>query len=210
MHQLIDDLKWRYAVKKYDSSKKISENDIEILKHAINLTPTSIGLQPFKMLHIKDEALRKQIQACAHNQAQVVDASDLFIFCNFTKVEDSYFDFIVEIMATIRGKEVHELSGYRNFIQNSVFAKSDSELDTWASKQTYIALGLLLQSAAILKIDATPMEGFDQVAINKLLNLEEKSLSVSLLCPLGYRSPEDNYQHLKKSRKPLSALFEEI
>lgn len=210
MHPIISDLNWRYAVKKYDTSKKISKENIKILKEAVRLSPSSVGLQGYIVFDIQNLEIRKKLKEAAHNQSQVIEASHFFVFCYPNEIEERYIDKMMLYISEIREQSVESLSGYKNAIQNLVKSKEEYKKHQWLSNQAYIALGNLLQSAAHLKIDATPIEGFDYDEFSKILELEQKGLKVAVACALGYRSIEDKYQYLKKYRKPITDLFQII
>lgn len=207
MNQLISDLNWRYAVKKYDPTKKITDENMAILKEAVQLSASSTGLQAYQVLDIRDKAIREKLKAASFMQEQITDASHLFIFTYFLEVEDAYIDKLISNASITRNVSLESLSGYKNLLTRSANGKSTEARNNWLSKQTYIALGNLMQTAAHLRIDTTPMEGFDVGSYNEILGLKEKNLSVSVICALGYRSEDDTYQFLKKVRKPIDELF---
>lgn len=206
--QLIDALEWRYACKKFDADKRISDTDLNTILDSIQLTPSSYGLQPIKVLLIETKELREQIKPIAWNQAQVVDASHLLVFCNFTEISKAYVDQHVTLMANTRNLPIEKLQGFGTHVKSSIASMDADHVNQWTGKQTYIALGQVLLSCALLKIDATPMEGFDRKALDNLLDLSKDGLSASLLCPIGYRHAEDPYITLKKVRKTKEILFE--
>jgi len=206
--QLIEALEWRYACKKFDADKRISDTDLDTLLDSIQLTPSSYGLQPIKVLLIETKELREQIKPIAWNQAQVVDASHLLVFCHHTALSESYVDQHVSLMANTRNLPIEKLQGFGTHVKSSIATMDADHVNQWTGKQTYIALGQVLLSCALLKIDATPMEGFDRKALDELLDLSKDGLSASLLCPIGYRHAEDPYITLKKVRKTKDALFE--
>ena len=206
-HPIIENLNWRYATKKFDSSKKIAKKDLEILKEAVRLSASSYGLQPFQVVLVENEDLREQIKAAAWNQAQITEASDVLIFANITNVGAKEISDYIENMAAIREIPATNLTGFENMMNKVMTAFSSEEKEVWSAKQTYIALGTLLSAAADLKIDATPMEGFDRNAVNNILQLTEKGLSATLIVTLGYRHDADTTQHLRKVRKPNEELF---
>jgi nitroreductase len=206
--QLIEALEWRYACKKFDADKRISDTDLETILDSIQLTPSSYGLQPIKVLLIETKELREQIKPIAWNQAQVVDASHLLVFCHYTALSESYVDQHVSLMANTRNLPIEKLQGFGTHVKSSIATMDADHVNQWTGKQTYIALGQVLLSCALLKIDATPMEGFDRKALDELLDLSKDGLSTSLLCPIGYRHAEDPYISLKKVRKTKDALFE--
>lgn len=206
--QLIEALEWRYACKKFDANKRISDTDLDTILDSIQLTPSSYGLQPIKVLLIETKELREQIKPIAWNQAQVVDASHLLVFCHYTALSESYIDQHVSLMANTRNLPIEKLQGFGTHVKSSIATMDADHVNQWTGKQTYIALGQVLLSCALLKIDATPMEGFDRKALDELLDLSKDGLSTSLLCPIGYRHAEDPYIALKKVRKTKDALFE--
>ena len=206
--QLIEALEWRYACKKFDTDKRISDTNLETIFDSIQLTPSSYGLQPIKVLLIETKELREQIKPIAWNQAQVVDASHLLVFCHYTALSESYVDQHVSLMANTRNLPIEKLQGFGMHVKSSIENMKADHVKQWTGKQTYIALGQLLLSCALLKIDATPMEGFDREALDKLLDLSKDGLSASLLCPIGYRHADDPYIALKKVRKTKDTLFE--
>jgi nitroreductase len=206
--QLIEALEWRYACKKFDADKRISDTDLDTLLDSIQLTPSSYGLQPIKVLLIETKELREQIKPIAWNQAQVVDASHLLVFCHHTALSESYVDQHVSLMANTRNLPIEKLQGFGTHVKSSIATMDADHVNQWTGKQTYIALGQVLLSCALLKIDATPMEGFDRKALDELLDLSKDGLSASLLCPIGYRHAEDPYITLKKVRKTKEILFE--
>lgn len=201
--QIIADLNWRYATKKFDSTKKISKKDLDTLLNVLRLVPTSCGLQSLSYLVVNDDVIRERLKVASCNQSQLVDASHVIIFCAHIDTPDSYIDYLVHLTAEARELELESLNGFSSFLKSSVSKLSPKELLEWNSKQAYIALGMLLHATASLRIDSTPMEGFDPVKYDEILGLTEKGLKAVLVCPLGYRSEEDGYQHLKKVRKPL-------
>ena len=207
MNTFLDHQNWRYATKKFDSSKKISNQDLELLLEAIRLSSSSYGLQPYKILIIENQDLRAKIQQAAWGQSQVVDASHLLIFANQTDISDAQIDAFIENTSKTRGVEIESLAGYQGFMKSKINELSADAKNIWNSKQTYLALANLLNAAAELKIDVTPMEGFSPADVNEILGLKELGLNASLLAPIGYRHSEDATQHYKKVRKSKEELF---
>lgn len=206
-HTIIENLNWRYATKKFDTTKKIAKADLEILKEAVRLSASSYGLQPYQVIMVENEDLRAQIKAVAWNQAQITEASDVLIFANMTAVGIKEVESYIENMASVRAIPSANLKGFADMMNNVVTTLTPEAKEVWTAKQTYIALGTLLSAAADLKIDATPMEGFDMNSVNQILNLTEKGLSATLIVTLGYRDENDATQFLKKVRKPNEELF---
>jgi nitroreductase len=207
MSTFLENQNWRYATKKFDSTKKISTEDLNTLKEAIRLSSSSYGLQLYKVFIVENPAIRAKIQPAAWGQSQIVDASHLIIFANQTTVEDADIDSYLKNVAETRNIPETALAGYGDFMKGGIGAKSDAEKANWTSKQTYLALANLLNAAAELKIDVTPMEGFDPAQVNEILGFNELGLNASLIAPIGYRSEEDATQHQKKVRKSNEELF---
>ena len=206
--QLVENLKWRYATKKFDDTKKVSATDLDNIKEAISLSASSYGLQAYKVLIIEDLELRKKLQPASWGQSQIVDASHLIVFCNYTKVQPEVIDEYLKLKADTQGLNVDDLSGYGDFMKSKIGSLPEDAVKAWTAKQTYIGLGNLLAACAELKIDACPMEGFEAEQYEQILGLEEKGLSAAVIATIGYRSSEDGTQNSKKVRKPISELFE--
>ncbi|HBG24133.1 MAG: NAD(P)H-dependent oxidoreductase [Bacteroidetes bacterium GWF2_41_61] len=207
---IIDNLKWRYATKKFDTTKKVSAENLELLKEAVNLSASSYGLQPFKILIIENPEIREKLRAAAWGQPQITDSSHLLLFCNYLEVGPEKVDGYLKLRADINNLKLEDSKDYGDMMKSLMVALTPEQMEVWTSKQTYIALGTLLAAAAELKIDSCPMEGFDKVEFNKILGLNEKGLSASVIGAVGYRSQDDPYVVFKKVRKPLAELFETI
>lgn len=206
--KLIENLKWRSAIKKFDAHKIVPENDLQFIKEAIQLSASSYGLQLYNVLIVKNKALRETLKAASWQHNQITDASHLFIFCNYIDVNDRHIDEHIELKATVQGSDLIGLRGYGDFIKGKLKEKSSLELAQWTAKQTYIALANLLSACAELKIDACPMEGFEPELYNKILGLEERGLNASVIAVIGYRTEEDQSSKSKKVRKPLEHIFQ--
>ena len=207
MNKFIENQNWRYATKRFDSNKKITETDIDILKKAIQLSTSSYGLQPYRVLIVENKEIREQLKPFSWNQAQIVDASHLFVFANIVDFDDAHIDNYVNNVATTRKIKSEELKGYSDFMKSKITKLPLDIKSNWTAKQTYLALGNLLNAAAELKIDVTPMEGFETDKYNEILGLEKLGLNASLVAPIGYRHEEDATQHFPKVRKSLDELF---
>ncbi len=210
MKQLIDDLNWRYATKKYDPNARINSTDLAIIKDVLRLVPTSYGLQPLKYLIIEDPAVRRALLEHSSGQQAVTDASHLLVICSYRDIVDDSVDSFIENTAHTRQIELEKILGFGDFIKRTVRELTADERSTWAAKQAYIALGQLMQTCAQLRIDSTPMEGFNAAGYDQVLHLSERNLNATLVVPMGYRHPEDGNQHLKKVRRPMDELFETI
>ena len=207
MNTFLDHQNWRYATKKFDSTKKISTEDLNTLKEAIRLSSSSYGLQLYKVFIVENPELRAKIQPAAWGQSQIVDASHLIVFANQTNVTEEDIDGYLKNVAETRNIPETALSGYGDFMKGGILSRSDDDKANWTSKQTYLALGNLLNAAAELKIDVTPMEGFVPAQVNEILGFNKLGLNASLIAPIGYRSEEDATQHQKKVRKSNEELF---
>ena len=207
MSTFLEHQNWRYATKKFDASKIINTEDLNILKEAIRLSSSSYGLQPYKIIIVENPELRAKIQPAAWGQAQIVEASHLIVFANETQIAEKSIDSYVENISITRNIPIASLNGYSAFMKSKIVTLDDSSKNIWASKQTYLAMGNLLNAAAELKIDVTPMEGFVPELVNEILGLEKLGLNASLIATLGYRHTEDDTQHYKKVRKSNEDLF---
>lgn len=206
----IKNLKWRYATKKFDSTKLLSNQQVKTLKEAFNLTATSYGLQPIKLAVINNKELQKQLVAHSSNQKQIGDASHLLVICvetNFTvdHVEE-YFDLVKEKRKT----PDTILNPFKNFLLDYLSKKNPKELFEWAKNQAYLALGNLLTVCAVEQIDSCPMEGFDPEKYDQILGLKEYGVSSVLVLPVGFRAPDDFMKDLAKVRKKSSKMIIDI
>ena len=207
MNTFLENQNWRYATKKFDASKKISTEDLNTLKEAIRLSSSSYGLQPYKVIIVENPELRAKIQPAAWGQSQIVEASHLIIFANETNVDDTTIDNYLKNISETRSTPIEALYGYGDFMKSKISTLETEVKNIWTAKQTYLALGNLLNAAAELKIDATPMEGFVPAQVNEILGLDKLGLNASLIATLGYRHEEDATQHYKKVRKSQEDLF---
>ncbi|RPE00895.1 NAD(P)H-dependent oxidoreductase [Aureibaculum marinum] len=203
MNTIIESLKWRYACKKFDRTKKVSNAKIEVLSEAFNLTATSFGLQPIKMLILQDKELQHQLMTYSFNQQQISTASHVLIICiedYFTQEKiDNYFD----LEKKIRGTSEEILGKYRKQLKDIFANKSTIEKQESAINQAYIALGNLMTVCALERIDACPMEGFNAQKFDEILELKKQNLKSVLILPIGYRADDDFMSTLKKVRKPM-------
>lgn len=210
MHAIIEDLNWRYATKKFDSSKKISPEDLSVVKESLRLAASSYGLQPIKYLIVESKELREKLVPAAYGQMQVADASHLLVLCSYQHVDEADVDDYMKLISTTRNIPSEALLPFGNTIKGSLQKLNNADLQNWTAKQVYIALGQLLHTCASLRIDATPMEGFDPKQFGEVLGLNEQNLIPTIVCPIGYRHAEDPAQHNTKVRKSEEDLFETI
>lgn len=207
---IIERLNWRYATKKFDAKRRLSEAKIDILKQAFNLTATSYGLQTLKLILIEDKDKREGLVAHAFGQRQVADASHLMVLCvqddiNSKDVE-AHFDNVAEIRATPESI----LEPFRDQLTETINSMDIPSKRSWATNQAYIALGNLMTVCAVEGIDSCPMEGFDKAALDAYLDLKALRLKSVLLLPVGYRAADDMFADFKKVRKAISETVIEI
>ena len=203
-------LQWRYACKKFDPLKKISDADWKTLKDSLVLTPTSYGLQMMKFLVVQDYGVREKLRAVSWNQSQVTDCSHYVVFLARTSITEQDVTKFIDRMVEVRGVAKESLDGYRNMMMGNLVKTPHPDPVNWTKKQAYIAMGFLLETAALLKIDSVPMEGLDPVAYDKILGLEGTGWTTAMSVALGHRSSEDQYQHAKKVRFPESELIQYV
>ena len=216
---IIHSLEWRYATKKFDPNRKVSNQDISTLKRAIQLAPSSYGFQLYKIIIVKDQATKESLVKHSYYQSQVRDCSHLFVFCSYKTVKPEHVDEFIDLMKEAR---THDKEGTKQKLKStakmkaySVIAKTDlgsrdpKDAEEWMKRQCYIALGNLMATCAEMRIDSCPFEGFKSKEYDRILGLTDRNLTSAVLCPVGYRSPDDDHQHRTKVRKPKERLFEE-
>lgn len=201
MEKTLDSLSWRYAVKKFSPERVVSEAKIALLGAAFNLTATSYGLQPIRLLIVRNQALQDQLVSTAYGQRQVADASHLLVLCIEKSIDRDYIESYFERVHQVRGTSQEILRPFREGLLESFSEKTPEEIRNWAVNQAYLAMGNLLTVCAVERIDSCPMEGFDPAALSEILDLSEKNLEPVLLLPVGYRSETDMFSEFKKVRK---------
>ena len=207
---IIESLEWRYACKKFDPSKKLTDDQIETLKNAFNLTPTSFGLQPVKMIIIKDQELKDEIFPHAYFQEQVKTCSHLLVICIDTVVDENTVDKYFDYEKKVRGTSEEVVGTFRKQLKEMYGSMSPEAIEKSSVFQTYIILGNLMTVCAVEKIDNCPMEGFVPDKVDELLNLKEKNLKSVLMLPVGFRAEDDIMNSMKKVRKPLEDIIIEM
>jgi len=207
MNKHIEDLKWRYAAKKHDPNKKVSDENLDFLKKSVQLSASSFGLQPYEIFIIKDMDLRKKLQDVSFGQPQIVDSQYLMVFCYTTKIDADYLDDFLQNVSKTRGVSMESLEGMRKAITGSTLQFTQEQKEQWAWRQAYIALGFLLNAAPKVKVDVSPMEGFQNDKYDEILNLHEKNLRSAVIAAIGHRSEEDELKDALKVRKPEEELF---
>lgn len=208
--EAIQHLNWRYATKKYNGSQIDKDNLLTILE-SIRLTPTSLGMQPFKVLVIDNPELREKMLPIAYNQSQIKDASHIILFAANTQISEENINSYMNNVATTRQMPVENLAGFKGMINGFIGSKNEVEITEWACKQCYIALGIAMATAAALKVDTTPMEGYKANEMDELFNLKAQGYTSAVLLALGHRDAEnDQLAKLAKVRKSGEAMFELI
>lgn len=205
---IIDSLQWRYATKKY-LDKVVSNSDLNTILDSILLSPTSLGLQAFEIEVLdKNSAKRQLLSPACHNQPQILDASHIILFNAWKSVELSDIEQYMQRISATQGTPTENLEGFKNNIIRFTGNLSDSELFAWSSMQTYIALGIAMATAAELRIDTTPMEGFNRQAVDAIINANNEKLSCSVIMAVGYRNTEiDILANLAKVRKSRTEMI---
>ncbi len=208
---LLDNLQWRYATKKYDSSKKVVQEDVDKIVEAARLAPTSSGLQPFRLLVISNQALKDQIVPIASGQQTVADCSHLLVFVAWNRYTEDRIDGMFDYIASERSLPASQFSAYTDRLKSGYLPKPAEQNFAHTARQAYIGLGMALAQAAELKVDSTPMEGFDNAKLDELLDLESKGLKSVLMMPIGYRDTEGDWLvNMKKVRKPKDEFVTKI
>ena len=207
---IIEKLKWRYATKKFDTSKSLSSEQLTILKEAFNLTALSYGLQTLKLVIVEDKSIREQLLKHSYGQRQVVDASHLLVICIQNEINGDDVDNHFNTIKNVRQTPDEILNPFRDGLKSTIQNMSIDQKNDWTTRQAYIALGNLMTVCAVEQIDSCPMEGFVPEEIDRILELDEHGLTSVLLFPVGYRAHDDMFASLKKVRKPLSETIIEL
>ncbi len=199
--RLLAALNWRYAVKKFDPAKSIPAETWSALEQALVLTPSSIGLQPWKFLVVTTPELKARLTAASYRQSQVADCSHFVVFAVRQDLDAEHVDRHIARMAEVRGITVESLAKFRTMtVGNLDRARNDGTLDTWQTHQIYIALGQFMASAALVGVDTCPMEGIEPAKYDDLLGLQGTGYTTAVACAAGYRLPEDKYATTPKVR----------
>jgi nitroreductase len=196
---LVRQLNWRYATKRFNPARKIQPPDWRTLEQALVLSPSSFGLQPWRFLVVTDPEVRAKLRAAAYNQPQVTDASHLVVFAVKKDLGPDDIDRFIARVAEVRGVPPDTLAGYRNMLLGAV-NRPQEQVTAWAARQAYIALGTFLTTAALLEIDACPMEGFDPAQFDEILGLDAQGYTSVVIATAGYRAEDDANAKLPKVR----------
>ena len=206
---LIQQLKWRYATKKFDATKRIDPATWSALEEALVLSPSSYGLQPWKFLVVTDPALKTKLRAVSWNQAQVEDCSHHVVFLVKKDLGLPEIEHYVDRVAEVRGVSRESLAGYRGYMVSDLAEGPRAKtINEWAARQVYIALGNFMTAAAVLGVDTCPMEGLVPAKYDEILGLEDSGWATLCACPAGYRAADDKYADAPKVRFPWEEVIE--
>ncbi len=201
---VIEGLTWRYATKKFDEGQKVPPGKIDVITRAFNLTATSYGLQPVKLVVINDRGIQEKLAGHAYNQRQVANASHLLVFCIQKKLTAKFVHDYFDKVKKVRETPEEILAPYRKNLAQQFEAQDKKQVRAWAVNQAYLAMGNLMTVCALEQIDACPMEGFEVEKIDRELQLDDNGLTAILLMPIGYRATDDMFSGFKKVRRPRS------
>lgn len=207
---VLEQLKWRYAVKKFDATKSIPAELWSKLEDSLVLSPSSYGLQPWKFFVITDAATKAKLLPLSYGQNQVVDASHLVVFAVKSEVTAADAEKLIRTTSELRGVPETALAGYKQMIVNSLTSLSPEAVRNWMTHQVYIAHGVFLATAAMMGIDACPMEGFSPTKYDEVLGLPEKGYNSIVLATAGYRAADDKNATATKVRYPKSEIVEQL
>ena len=211
MSTLLDKMQWRYAAKKMDASKAVPQDKVDRIIEAARLAPTSSGLQPFEVMVVTNKDIRTQIQAVAHNQAQVTEGSHLLVFAAWDTYTADRINHMFDLTNAERGGTNEGWENYRQMLLKNYPERTPEVNYQHAARQAYIGLGAALIAAAFEEVDATPMEGFDPKAVDEILGLRARGLRSVVIVPLGYRAAEGDWlANLKKVRRPTPQFVTEV
>jgi len=198
--ELLESLQWRYATKKMNG-EKIPQDKLDRILQATKLAPSSYGLTPYKVIVVESEELKEGLKNAAYGQTQLTDSSQVLVFATWDTITEGSVDHFIETVANERGITSDLLQDYGSTIKGTLNFMSEDQKITWAQKQAYIGLGFALVAAATEGVDSTPMEGFNPLLVDEVLNLKEMGLKSVVLLPLGYRDTDNDYLvNLKKVR----------
>lgn len=210
MSDIIKQLEWRYAVKKFNEAKLLSDDKIQTLKKAFNLTATSYGLQPITLVVIQNKVLQKELVPHSFGQSQVAQASHILIICIENEIDVEYIESYFKQIKKVRGTSDEILNPFKEAMVADFSKKEIQEIKDWSKNQGYLAMGNLLTVCAIEEIDSCPMEGFLPEAYDDVLELSKRGLTSVLVLPVGYRAEDDMFSILKKVRKDTDESIIEI
>ncbi len=208
---LLTALNWRYATKKFEAGKKIPADTWATLEQALVLSPSSFGLQPWKFIVIEDAAVKAKLLPVSWNQPQTVDCSHFVVFAVRKGIDAAYVERYFDRASAVTGADKSVFSGYKAMMVGAIEqARANGTIDIWQTNQIYIALGQFMASAALLGVDACPMEGIDRAKYDEILGLAGTEFATVVACAAGYRSDSDKYAHAPKVRFAADELIRRI
>jgi nitroreductase len=198
---VLNQLRWRYATKQFDATRKISAEDWSALEQSLVLTPSSFGLQPWQFIVVTDQATKEKLLAASWNQRQIADASHVVVFAIKKDVGRPDVDRYISRIAEARNVSTESLQGFRDVLNGFLSQPRDQfDVNFWSTRQVYIALGNFLNTAALIGIDTCPMEGIDPAQYDQILGLDAKGYKTVVVAAAGYRAASDKYATLPKVR----------
>lgn len=204
---LIDKLNWRYATKKFDATQKLSSEQLNTLLDAVQLAPSSAGLQAYRIIVVENPQIKEQLREAARGQQQLTTASHVIVFAAETTLDSTYVKNYIDRIAETRGVERVNLEGFETSINNHLSTMTSDAKTADNHRQAHIALGVMVSAAAELGIDACPMAGFDAAKFDEILGLKELGLTTSVIAPIGFRAEDDALSTAAKVRRPKTELF---
>ncbi len=200
-HTITTALNWRYAAKAYDPAATITKEELDTILESGRLAPSSYGIEAWKFIVVENKELRAKLRAAAWDQPQCTDASHLVIIARRTDVRENITEELMQRTAKTRNIPIESLDGYRTMVNGTIQSRSDEALDAWIAKQVYIALGTMVETAALLKVDSSPMEGFDPKQFDEILGLPAQHLASTVVLALGHRAASDAFASCAKVRR---------
>ena len=206
--EILKQLHWRYATKKFDATQTIPDDLWKTLEQSLVLAPSSFGLQAWKFFVVRDPEVRQKLVEHSWGQTQVAEASHLVVFTIKKNVDAAYVDHYIARMSEVQGTPIDVLQGFANVVKGFLDRMSPEEIDIWTAKQAYIALGQFMTTAALLNIDTCPMEGIIPAKYDEVLGLD--GYATKVVCPAGYRAADDKSAARPKVRFPTEEVVQYI
>ncbi len=210
MKNIIEAMKWRYATNKFDTSKKLTSEQISELLEIVTLSPSAFGLQPWKFIVVTNPDVRAKLQEAGYGQPKITEASHLIVFAVEKNIDDELINAFIKSVSETRGVPVDGLTQYAGMIKGATSSMTPEQRVEWAARQAYLALGVLIASAAISGIDVAPMEGFDPKKFDEILGLDKMGLESKVVAAVGFRASDDPSAQYKKVRYPKEKIVIEI
>lgn len=200
MKSIPEALMWRYATKKFDTNKKLTDEVLNQILEAGRMSPSSFGLQPWKFILVENTELRAKLRETGYGQTQITDASHVIVFASRNTLDEDYVDSYMKSTAEAQNLTTEDLSPFKSYIMSNITPKDVSTIKAWNARQVYIPLGIMLETAALLEVDTCPMEGFENAKFDDILGLNEIGYSSVVMMTLGYRDESDDTSKRVKSR----------